>query len=213
MTDALYSFVLKNAPLPHPILTEVAEYTAQRSDRNMQIAQDQGALLKLLCQLIHARRVVEIGCYTGYGAISLAAGLPDFGRVYTLDRNPETSAIAQSFFSKCDIGHRIELRLGSAAPELDKLLNEFGPASFDLAFIDADKSAIPTYFEKCLTLVRSNGLILVDNTIWSGRVVDPTDQSNDTVAIRKFCDTVPSDPRVDGLLLHISDGIYVLRKK
>lgn len=213
MTDAIYDYVLKHAPMAHPILSEVVAETATRTDRNMQIAQDQGALLKLLCQLIHARTVVEIGCFTGYSAICLASGMPDFGKLYTLDINPDTAAIAQKYFQKAGFGKNIELRLGNASEQLDRLLSEIGPASVDLAFIDADKVGMPIYFEKCLNLVRTNGLILVDNTIWSGKVVDITDQTADTVAIRKFCDAVCGDKRVDRLMLHISDGIYLLRKK
>ncbi len=213
MTEALYEFVLQNAPLPHAILPELVEVTAQRNDRNMQIAQDQGAFMKLICQLMNARRVVEVGCYTGYSAISLASGLGTSGKLYSIDKNTKTGAIAKDFFARAGLAERIELRQGLAMDELDRLLNEFGEASFDIGFIDADKSRIPDYYEKILKLLRVNGLVMIDNTIWSGRVVDPADQDDDTNAIRSFCLKLRNDPRVDPLLLHISDGIYLARKR
>jgi predicted O-methyltransferase YrrM len=213
MTEALYEFVLQNAPVPHPILSEVVELTAQRNDRNMQIAQDQGAFMKLICQLMNARRVVEVGCFTGYSAICLASGLAPSGKLYSIDKNTKTGAIAQDFFVRAGLADRIELRQGLALNELDRLLEEFGEASFDIGFIDADKSRIPDYYEKILRLLRSNGLVMIDNTIWSGRVVDPSDQDDDTNAIRNFCLKLRNDSRVDQLLLHISDGIYLARKR
>ena len=213
MTDELYRYLLRHSPLPHPILEKVRRETALRSDATMQISADQGAFMHHLVRLTRARRVVEVGCFTGYSAIALASALEPGGRLFSLDLNSQTAAIARSYFEEAELADRIELRLGQATEGLGRLIDEFGRGSFDLAFIDADKSNYSRYYESCLELVRTGGLILVDNVLWGGRVIDAADQSEDTVAIRALNAQVSSDVRVEKMMLPIADGLLWCMKK
>ena len=179
----------------------------------MQIAPDQGALMNLLVKMIGAKRIVEVGCFTGYSAICMAAALPEAGKLITLDIDPETTAVAKRYFASSGLGSKIELRLGPALTSLAKLETEFGSGSFDLMFIDADKGNMPQYYEMGLKLVRQGGLILADNVLWGGSVVDPHSKRPDTDVIQKFNAKLKADERVDRMLLNISDGLYIARKR
>jgi caffeoyl-CoA O-methyltransferase len=213
MFPELYDYVIGNCPLSHPILAKVEKETSQRKDRGMQISRDQGAFMSMLCKLMGAKTAVEVGCFTGYSAISIATGLAKDGKLYTLDINEETAKIARGYFAEAGLGHKIDLILGDAKASLANLRQKLGTSSVDVAFIDADKVSYPAYYEKILDLLRPNGLIVVDNVMWGGRVVDATDQSEDTVALRKFTEMVSRDERVSSMMLHISDGLLLIRKK
>lgn len=193
---------------PGPLLDELAAYTrAHCKHPQMLTGPVEGALLRLLVQLSGARRVIEIGTYTGYSALSMAAGLPDDGELLTCDVDPDTSAIAQSFFDRSPHGGKIRLLRGRAIETLGSMPAE---PPFDFVFIDADKESYIDYYEAVLPRLRPGGLLAADNTLWSGRVLDPKEKSDH--AIVAFNNHVARDPRVTQVLLSVRDGVMLVRK-
>jgi caffeoyl-CoA O-methyltransferase len=179
----------------------------------MQISPEQGQFMALLVKLIGARRTLEIGVFTGYSALSVALALPDDGKIVACDVNEEWTTMARKFWQKAGVAHRIDLRLAPALQTLDALLAEGGAGQYDFAFIDADKTGYAAYYERCLQLMRRGGLIAVDNTLWSGSVVDPSVQDDDTRALRAFNDQLHGDERIDLSLLPVGDGLTLARKR
>ncbi len=173
---------------------------------NMITGRMEGRFLKMLVQITNAKNILEIGTFTGYSALSMAEGLPEDGKIITCEINEDSRDFAQKYFARSPFGHKIELKFGPALETLDTLK---GP--FDLVFIDADKSNYPHYYEKCLPLVKSGGLIIIDNTLWSGLVLKP--ENNATKAIDAINKTIVNDPRVENVLLTVRDGIQLVRKK
>ncbi len=165
-----------------------------------------GRFLKLQAQLLGARRILEVGTFSGYSALSMAEGLPEDGRLFTCDEDPAAIAVARRYFAESPHGRKITLLEGNA---LDSIagLNE----TFDMAFIDADKANYLNYFNAILPIMRVGGLIVADNVLWSGRVLDPKDESDH--AIHQFNETVCRDDRVESVMLPVRDGLYCLRKK
>jgi caffeoyl-CoA O-methyltransferase len=176
----------------------------------MQVAPEQGAFMTLLARAIGARRAIEVGTFTGYSALCLARGLPEDGLLVCCDTSAEWTAIGRPFWEKAGVAHKIELRI---APALETLRGLPAAPPFDLAFIDADKTSYWSYLEELLRLLRPGGLILVDNVLWMGNVVNPNATDPNTQAIRAFNDRVAHDPRVDCVMLPISDGLTLLRKR
>lgn len=213
MTPELYQYVSDHQLQLHPVLPDLIAETRRRSDSNMQISPEQGVFMHTLARLIGAQRIVEVGCFTGYSSICLGLALGEGGELISCDINPETAEVARRYQDLAGLGGKSRVELGAAALTLDHLIKKYGAATFDLAFIDADKENYALYYEKCLQLVRKNGVILVDNVLWSGHVLNDADQSPSTVAIRTFNEMVRKDPRVDASLLPIADGLYVLRKR
>ena len=166
----------------------------------------EGSFLRLLVRMVSARRVLEVGMFTGYSALMMAEALPDDGMLITLDVNPIAEAVARRYFSESPHGRKIEIRMG---PALETIATLRGP--FDLVFIDADKENYPNYYEPCLALLRPGGVLATDNVLWSGRVLDPKD--DETRAIVRFNERVHRDPRVDHALLTVRDGLMLAVKK
>ena len=187
--------------------------TATMSGAGMQIGADQGALLALLVRLIGARRALEIGTYTGYSSLAVATALPPGGKLVCCDINDEWTQVARRYWREAGLADRIELRLAPAADTLRDLLRDPGPGTFDFAFIDADKDGYDGYYEAGLQLLRTGGLMAFDNTLWSGRVTDPSQQDEDTVALRNLNLKARDDPRVDACLLTVGDGVLLARKR
>ena len=185
--------------------------TARLPAAGMQIGPDQARLLGWLVRLIGARRCLEIGTFTGASALAVAQALPDDGRLICCDVSAEWTAIARKFWTEAGVADKIELRLAPALQTLAEL-RRAGIPPFDFAFIDADKEPLPSYFEAVLELIRPNGLIAVDNTLWGGAVADPGRRDPDTNAIRRFNETVARDSRVDVTLLTVGDGLTLARK-
>jgi len=204
-------YLLTHCTPADDLLRELAAETRQVTGdaAGMQVSPDEGRLLTMLARLAGARRAVEVGVFTGYSSICIARGLPDGGHVLACDVSEKWTSIARRYWKRAGLEERIELRI---APALDTLRALPAEPVLDLAFIDADKSNYPHYYEEILARLRRNGLILVDNTLWGGRVLDDADQSKDTVAIRAFNDAVAHDQRVDCVQLPISDGLTLLRK-
>jgi len=172
----------------------------------MLIGEVAGTFLSLVARSTGARRVLEIGTFTGYSALKLAEGLPAEGEVITCDIDPETTAIARRHWARSPHGRKISLRLG---PALETIPSLAGP--FDIVFIDADKENYVNYWETCIPKVRSGGLVLADNVLWSGRVLEPQDK--DDVALADFNRHVVRDPRVDVVMLTVRDGITIACKR
>jgi caffeoyl-CoA O-methyltransferase len=187
--------------------------TAQLPAAGMQIAADQGAFLAFLVRLIGARRALEVGTFTGYSALAMALALPEDGRLIACDISEEWTSIGRRYWEEAGVSHKIDLRLGPAGGTLEALLEEGRGGTFDFAFIDADKTGYDVYYERVLELLRPGGLVAVDNTLWEGKVADPTETDPDTEAIRAFNLKVRSDERVTLSLVPIGDGLTLARKR
>lgn len=180
----------------------------------MQIAPEEGQLLALLVRLLEARNILEIGTFTGYSALSMALALPPGGRLLTCDINREWTDIARRYWHEAGVDERIELRLGRATDTLRSLQARESLANhFDIAFIDADKEAYRDYYEHALELVRPGGLLVIDNTLWSGRVAESGQTDPDTVAIRELNRYLHTDERIDLCLVPIADGVTLAHKR
>ncbi len=175
----------------------------------MQISPEQGALMTLLTRIVGARRAVEVGTFTGYSALSIARGLAEGGTLLCCDISEEWTALAREGWAKAGVDGSIELRIAPAIETLRALPTD---EPIDLAFIDADKVGYASYYEELLGRLSPTGVILVDNTLWSGSVVDPSRDDADTVAIRAFNDMVAADPRVESVILTVGDGLTLIRK-
>lgn len=213
LTDRLLEYLLANSLREHPALQQLRAETAHLPGAGMQIAPEQGQFMALLVELIGARRVLEIGCYTGYSALAMALALPADGLLITLEANPEPVEIGRRAWRAAGVAERIEVRLGLAADSLDRLLEEGYAGSFDLAFIDADKKSYDTYYERTLRLVRPGGLILLDNVLWGGAVADPADQERQTISLRRLNAKLHRDERISLSLLSLGDGLTVARRR
>lgn len=208
LDERLDAYVFAHTREPHPLLDELREttYGTMRAPQ-MQVGRVEGALLRLLVALGGAKRVLEIGTFTGYSALSMAEAMPADGVLITCDIDPDAVAIAQRFFARSPHGPKIDVRLGDALETIRDLPQD---PPLDLVFLDADKERYVTYYDEVLPRLRTGGLLVADNTLWSGTVLDP--QHPTDKAICAFNDRVQSDPRVDNVLLSVRDGVMIARK-
>lgn len=213
LNDRLYDYLLARSLREAPILQELRTVTGRHPAARMQISPDQGQFMALLVQLLGAERAIEVGTFTGYSTLCVALAMPDSGRIVACDVNAEDTAIAQDFWQRAGVAHKIDLQIAPALETLDRLLAEGQADRFDFAFIDADKQNYPNYFERCLQLVRPGGLIAIDNVLWYGRVADPDNQEANTEAIRDFNARIHRDTRVDLSLVPIGDGLTLARRR
>ncbi len=205
---ALEEYCAAHTSSSDALLDELAAYTrAHCKLPQMLTGPVEGTLLRLLIQISGARRVIEIGTFTGYSALSMAAGLPQDGKLITCDIDHETNAIAKSFWARSAHGHKIESRLGPALETIKALPTDI---RFDFMFLDADKENYVNYYEALLPLLRTGGLIVADNVLWSGKVLDPKEKSDH--AIVAFNTHVARDARVEHVLLSVRDGVSLIRK-
>jgi|SRR6187455_2674975 len=208
LPEKIARYVDEHSVREHPVLRELREATKSVPMAGMQIGADQGQFLQLLVQAIGAKRCLEIGTYTGYSALAVALALPKNGRIICCDISAEWTAVGKPFWKKAGVEEMIDLRIGPALETLKKLK---GP--FDFVFIDADKPNYANYYERCLPLVRTGGIIAVDNTLWSGWVAEPSQKDADTVALRAFNDKLHRDERVALSLLPLGDGVTLALKR
>jgi caffeoyl-CoA O-methyltransferase len=211
LSAEIHEYLVAHGTPPDEVLEALIEATKQLGGISiMQIAPEQGAFMTLLARAIGAVRVVEVGTFTGLSTLCLARGIPDDGRVIACDVSEEWTSIGRPFWEEAGVAHKIDLRIGPADQTLKSL-----PAveDIDLSFIDADKGGYGVYYDELLARTRPGGLILVDNVLWGGSVVDASNESADAVAIRAFNDRVAADERVDCVMLAISDGLTLLRKR
>jgi caffeoyl-CoA O-methyltransferase len=211
--DELFRYVA-DAWLREPdVLRRLREETQAMPRATMQIGPDQGQLMGLLMKLIGARRTLEIGVFTGYSSLSVALALPPDGQIVACDVSEEYTSVARRYWKEARVEEKIDLRLGPALETLDWLLAQGSQESFDFAFIDADKSNYLAYYDRCLQLVRPNGLIAIDNVLWGGKVIDEWVTDEDTIAIRELNKALREDDRIDLALVPIGDGLTLARKR
>ncbi|MEU3993034.1 class I SAM-dependent methyltransferase [Streptomyces platensis] len=179
----------------------------------MLVLPEEAQFLALLVRLTEASKVLEVGTFTGYSSLCMARALPSHGTVVTCDNSERWTRIATRYWRRAGVADRIDLRLGDAGETLDQLAGQTGADSFDLAFVDADKANYLRYYEQCLALVRPGGLLVLDNTLFFGKVVDPAAQDPDTLAIRELNTRLRDDERVEISMLAVADGLTLVHKK
>ena len=213
ITPEVYDYIVATTLREDPLAAELREETARMPEFNMQISADQGQFMGLLVGLMDARAILEVGTFTGYSSLAMARAMRPGGELVACDISTEFTDVARRFWRRAGVEDRIDLRIGPALDTLDGLIADGRQGAFDLAFIDADKPNYPGYYERCLTLVRPGGLILVDNALWVGRVADPADDGRVTSILRDLNARIGQDRRVTGVtLLAIGDGLLAARK-
>jgi predicted O-methyltransferase YrrM len=213
MNETIYRYLIEHSLRDHPVLAELREETARLPQSVMQIGADQGQFMALLAKLVGARQCLEIGVFTGYSSLAVALALPKDGRIVACDVSEEWTSVGRRYWKKAGVEEKIDLRIGPALATLDTLISLRQTGRFDMAFIDADKINYLAYYERCLELVRAGGLIVADNTLWSGDVADTDNLKPDTVALRAFNDALHRDERIDLALLPVGDGVTLARKR
>ena len=207
----LYDYLLDVSLREPPVLRRLRDETALLPESNMQIGPEQGQLLAFLVELIGARTALEIGTFTGYSALCVALALPEDGRLVACDVSEEWTSVGRRYWVEAGVDHKIDLRIGPAGETLEALADD--GASFDFAFIDADKEGYDDYYERVLRLVRAGGLLAIDNTLWEGKVVDPSVTDADTGSIRALNEKLRDDPRISLSLVPVADGLTLARKR
>lgn len=211
--NPIRDYLLENSLREVEILAQLRQETAVHPNGGMQISPLQGQFMAQLVKLIGAKRTLEVGVFTGYSSLVVALALPADGQIIACDVSEEFTAVARRYWQQAGVADKIQLHLAPATDTLAQLLDDGQANQFDFAFIDADKENYDSYYELCLQLVRPNGLIAIDNMLWSGRVADENDQSESTRAIRALNKKLHTDKRVDVSLLTIGDGVSLLRKR
>ncbi|HEY1739062.1 MAG TPA: class I SAM-dependent methyltransferase [Acidimicrobiia bacterium] len=211
LSAAIHDYLVAHGTPPDDVQRAlIADTAALGPVAGMQVAPEQGAFLTLLTAALGARLVVEVGTFTGYSALCIARGLGERGRLICCDVSEEWTSVGKKHWAAAGVDGRIELRIG---PAVDTLRAMPADTPIDMAFIDADKPNYANYYDELLPRVRTNGVILVDNVLWSGRVIDDSADDDNTKAIKAFNDKVAADDRVESVMLPISDGLTLLRKR
>lgn len=213
LDSRLYDYLVAVSVREPRVLASLRDETAKLPRADMQISPEQGQFMRLLIELIGARRCIEVGVFTGYSALCVALSLPPDGELVACDVNAEYTDIARRFWREAGVDERIELRLAPALETLDALLAAGQAGSFDFAFVDADKESYLAYYERCLTLLRPGGLLAIDNVLWGGSVADASNTSATTQAIRALNERIRGDERVSVSLVPIGDGLFLVRKR
>lgn len=210
LSPELHSYLVDHGSPPDTILKELQEVTREKVGGMaiMQVAPEQGAFMQMITRLIGARFAVEVGTFTGYSALCIARGLPADGRLICCDVSEEWTSIGRPYWEKAGVAERIDLRIAPAIETLSSLPEE---RAVDLAFIDADKTNYANYYEALLPRMRPGGLMLIDNVLWGGSVIDEARDDDSTCAIRAFNDKIAADDRVEAVMLPISDGLTLIR--
>jgi caffeoyl-CoA O-methyltransferase len=207
LSEELRDYVARLGIREHPVLARLRVKNQRERGGSMQVAPEEGAFLALLVRLLNARRVLEVGTFTGYSSTAMALALPPDGRIVCCDVSREWTDVARRTWADAGVEDRVDLRLGPALETLDAMLAAGEDGSFDLAFIDANKTGYDDYYERALSLVRRGGLIAIDNVLWSGRVADASVQDDDTRAIRALNEKIATDPRVEPVMVSVGDGL------
>ncbi|MEH2286277.1 O-methyltransferase [Nostoc sp.] len=213
LDNQLYNYLLSVSLREPEVLGRLRQETANHPRGGMQISPEQGQFMRLLVQLIAAKKTLEVGVFTGYSSLSVALALPADGKIIACDVSEEFTAIARRYWLEAGVADKIDLRLAPALETLDRLLATGQAETFDFAFIDADKENYHGYYERSLQLVRPGGLIAIDNVLWSGQVADEQNQDESTQAIRALNEKLHHDERITLSLLPIGDGLTLAIKR
>ena len=213
ISDELAAYVIEVGTREPDVLARLRAETAALPQHGMQISPEEGAFLALLVELTGAHRCIEVGTFTGYSSIAVALALPDHGRLVCCDVSTDWTSLARKYWDEAGVAHKIDLHIAPATETLDQLLEEGEQATFDFAFVDADKTGYDAYYERLLRLVRPGGLIVFDNTLWNGKVVEPDTDDPDTRAIRALNTKLAGDERVTTCLLPVADGVTLARRR
>jgi predicted O-methyltransferase YrrM len=213
LDDQLYNYLTSVSLREPQILRQLRTHNAEYPQGHMQVSPEQGQFMGLLLKLMGAKRVLEVGVFTGYSSLSMALALPLDGSIVACDISLEATDVARRYWQEAGVISKIDLRIAPALETLDSLIQQGHSNSFDLAFIDADKGNYPNYYERCLQLVRPGGIVAVDNVLWYGRVADPQVTDSRTNIIRQLNQQIHQDDRVEMSLLPIGDGLTLARKK
>lgn len=208
----LYAYLISVSLREPEILRRLREETASDPYAGMQIAPEQGQFMALLIRLMGASKILEIGVFTGYSSLCMALAMPPEGRMTACDISESWTSVARRYWAEAGVAERIDLRLGPALETLEALIAEGHSATYDFAFIDADKQNYDGYYERTLELLRPSGLLLIDNVLWGGRVADERMDDADTRAIRAINEKIHQDPRVIMSLLPVADGLTLALK-
>lgn len=210
LSPELYDYMLDKSLREHPVLSDLRKDTSTMELANMQVAPEQAQFMQFLIRIIHAKKVLEIGTFTGYSALAMSLALPENGQLITCDISEEWTKKAHPFWRAAKQDQKIKLRLGPAVETLYALLNEGWDHQFDFIFIDADKTNYLNYYELALKLIKPRGIIAIDNVFWDGNVINPDDTSGQTREIKKLNELLKNDQRVHISLLPIADGLFLL---
>ena len=210
---AVVEYVLTNSVHEPDILARLRQETAAHPKANFQIPPEQGQLMRVLIRMSKAHRVIEVGVFTGYSSLSMALALPPDGRIVACDVSDEYTQIARRYWAEAGVTGKIDLRIAPAKDTLEALLAEGQDGDFDFAFIDADKTSYPVYYEQCLKLLKTGGVIALDNMLSRGRVMDAANQDPDVAALRGMNEFIHNDERVDAMLLPFGDGLTLAVKR
>ena len=213
LSPALEQYLLSVSVHESEVLARLRAETASEPYAQMQISPDQGQIMQFLVHALGVRRSLEIGVFTGYSSLSVALAMPEDGRIVACDVSEQWTSIARRYWKDAGVEHKIDLRLAPAVQTLDALLANGEGGQFDFAFIDADKTNYQNYFDRALQLVKTGGVIAIDNVLWSGKVADPSVTDDDTVAIRNFNARLHADNRVVISMLTVRDGLTLAFKK
>ncbi|KAF3325087.1 putative caffeoyl-CoA O-methyltransferase [Carex littledalei] len=211
LTPQLYDYVLSNVREPQ-ILRELREETSTMHGSQMQVSPDQAQLLAMLVQIMGAKRCIEVGIYTGYSSLAVALSLPDSGRLVACERDARCIEVAKKFYKRAGVSHKVDVRHALAVDTLKSLILSGEANSYDFAFVDADKRSYNEYFELLFQLVKTGGVIIMDNVLWHGKVADPSVNDPKTVSIRNFNRKILEDKRISISLVPIGDGMTICRK-
>ena len=213
VTDDIHRYLVEHSVREPDVLARLRAATASLPLAQMQIGPEQGQLLALLAKLVGAKRCIEVGVFTGYSSLAVALALPEDGRILACDVSEEWTAMARRFWREAGVEHKIELKLQPAVRTLEERLAAGEAGRYDFAFVDADKPAYDSYYELLLKLLRPGGLMALDNTLWSGAVLNPEEREPNTVALRALNDKLHRDERIDLSLLPVGDGVTLARKR
>jgi predicted O-methyltransferase YrrM len=213
MDQKVLKYVVEHSLRDAPLLAELRAETAKLTNAGMQVPPEQGQFLALMVQATGATRCIEVGTFTGYSALCVAQALPASGKLVCCDVSEEWTRIGRRYWERAGVAGKIDLRIAPAMETLDSMLSAGEAGHYDFAFIDADKPNYQAYYERCLRLVRTGGLIVFDNTLWSGAVADDADQTESTRALRALNDKLHHDERVAVSLLSIGDGVTLALKR
>lgn len=213
LSDKVYDYLLNHSLREPDLLAELRHETSELEMSIMQISPEQGQFMSLLVKILGVQRAIEVGVFTGYSSLCVAMAMPADGELIACEMNKEWTSIAKRYWQKAGIADRIKLKLAPAIKTLNTLLADGQAGQFDFAFIDADKTNYKKYYECCLELIRPGGIITIDNVLWGGAVVDETDDSEETQAIRELNDHIHHDDRVEISLLPMGDGLTLVRRR